>query len=187
MSARGYSGTSISELAKESGLPASSIYWHFESKAGVLAAVMERGANRFFSDIAADMGLTDADPGTNLARLIRHSLETFGAHPEFLRLLMLLLLGSEGEHAQADVVERVRAEGRRHIHEGLAHCYRPWGAEAARAVADALADLLLAMVDGGFIAAQASNSGTDERLAEQMIGAVHGLAVGVRALGSDPA
>lgn len=44
MATRGYDGTSISALAKSSGLPASSIYWHFGSKEGVLKAVMERGA-----------------------------------------------------------------------------------------------------------------------------------------------
>ena len=51
MAARGYSGTSVSDIARESGLPASSIYWHFASKTGVLTAVMERGAARFFGDL----------------------------------------------------------------------------------------------------------------------------------------
>ena len=51
MGTRGYAATSISDICKACGLPASSIYWHFGSKDGVLAAVMERGAARFFAAI----------------------------------------------------------------------------------------------------------------------------------------
>src|SRR6266496_2327682 len=39
---RGYTAASISLISKASGLPASSIYWHFGSKEGLLAAVVER-------------------------------------------------------------------------------------------------------------------------------------------------
>lgn len=49
MATRGYAATAISDIRKACGLPASSIYWHFGSKEGVLAAVMARGAERFFS------------------------------------------------------------------------------------------------------------------------------------------
>ena len=39
---RGYSGTSIAAVSKASGLPPSSIYWHFTDKDDLLAAVIER-------------------------------------------------------------------------------------------------------------------------------------------------
>ena len=38
LSQRGYTGTTISQLSKDSGLPVASIYWHFNNKVGVLAA-----------------------------------------------------------------------------------------------------------------------------------------------------
>ena len=44
---RGYAAASIALIAKTSGLPASSIYWHFDSKENLLAAVVERGARRW--------------------------------------------------------------------------------------------------------------------------------------------
>jgi len=53
MATNGYAATSISDIRRACGLPPSSIYWHFGSKEGVLAAVMERGANRFFAAIPA--------------------------------------------------------------------------------------------------------------------------------------
>src|SRR6478736_2482228 len=83
MSTRGYAATSISDIPKACGLPPSSIYWHFGSKEGVLAAVMERGADRFFAAIpAAD------DAGGQLAVLSTLQQQ----HPEFLRLFYMLSL-----------------------------------------------------------------------------------------------
>ena len=40
---RGYEGTSIGLVSEQSGLPASSIYWHFKDKDALLAAVIEHG------------------------------------------------------------------------------------------------------------------------------------------------
>lgn len=45
----GYDKTSISMICRVSGLPVGSLYHHFGSKAGLLAAVMTRGADRFFA------------------------------------------------------------------------------------------------------------------------------------------
>jgi len=42
-SERGYDGTTISLVSEQTGLPASSIYWHFENKAALLTAAMEHG------------------------------------------------------------------------------------------------------------------------------------------------
>ena len=39
---RGYDGTSIALVSERSGLPASSIYWHFKDKDALIAAVIER-------------------------------------------------------------------------------------------------------------------------------------------------
>lgn len=39
---RGYEGTSINLISERSGLPASSIYWHFKDKDELIAAVIDR-------------------------------------------------------------------------------------------------------------------------------------------------
>ena len=39
---RGYEGTTISLVSKKSGLPPTSIYWHFADKDDLIAAVIER-------------------------------------------------------------------------------------------------------------------------------------------------
>lgn len=38
---RGYDGTSIAEISRRCGLPASSIYWHFKDKDDLMATVIE--------------------------------------------------------------------------------------------------------------------------------------------------
>lgn len=179
MSKRGYSGTSISELAKESGLPVSSIYWHFESKAGVLAAVMERGASQFFEAMRSAASPDDPDPHQRLLFIMRHGLNTLRAHPEFLRLFMVLLLSQADGDSQVDVVsvvKRVRAEGRDVLGDALRYAYSPWGAEEAHAVVDHLVDLSLALFDGVFIAGQANSMADTDLIMEQSVNAIHTLA-----------
>ncbi|KWX22465.1 TetR family transcriptional regulator [Mycolicibacterium wolinskyi] len=99
MATRGYAATSISDIRNACGLPASSIYWHFGSKGGVLAAVMERGADRFFAAIPADASIDEQL--TVLAALQAD-------HPEFLRFLYLLALERSDDPAVTEVVRRVR-------------------------------------------------------------------------------
>src|SRR6201996_1531370 len=46
---RGYEGTSIALVSAKSGLPASSIYWHFKDKDDLLAAVIKRSFAHWLS------------------------------------------------------------------------------------------------------------------------------------------
>ena len=180
MGTHGYAATSISTLSKESGLPASSIYWHFGSKSGVLGAVMERGSSRFFA--ATDVGLVLAQehPRDRLAVLLQQAMAAIEVHPQFLRLFLVLLLGSEGDHAQQDVVTRVRAEGVRRLRLGLEGVYAPWGDAVARRIGAELCDLAIALFDGLFIAGQAAEP-VDAALVDRAVTALHTLAEGIRA------
>jgi AcrR family transcriptional regulator len=40
---RGYVGTTLAQVTKASGLPASSVYWHFHNKDELLADALEHG------------------------------------------------------------------------------------------------------------------------------------------------
>ncbi|WP_029109359.1 TetR/AcrR family transcriptional regulator [Mycobacterium sp. URHD0025] len=99
MATRGYAATSISHIREACGLPASSIYWHFGSKDGVLAAVMERGADRFFAAIPSGGSI-----GEQLAVLAGLQSQ----RPEFLRILYLLSLERSDDPTVTAVVRRVR-------------------------------------------------------------------------------
>ena len=51
MAADGFEAATIARVVEEAGVPLSSVYHYFGSKDGVLLAVMERGAERFFADL----------------------------------------------------------------------------------------------------------------------------------------
>lgn len=68
MATKGYAATSISDIRDACGLAPSSIYWHFGSKEGVLAAMMERGAQRFlprYPPGMRPMGPSSSDPSAS--------------------------------------------------------------------------------------------------------------------------
>jgi len=144
MATRGYAATSISDICKAGGLPPSSIYWHFGSKEGVLAAVMERGADRFFAAISTSEG-----PGGQLAAL--STLQS--QNPDFLRLFYLLSLERTEDPAVVAVVRRVRdtAIGR---FRAAINQLLPADAPPSRAerVVTELTALAVALSDGVFFA-----------------------------------
>jgi AcrR family transcriptional regulator len=153
MGSRGYAATSISDIRKACGLPPSSIYWHFGSKDGVLAAVMERGAQRFFAAISAK-----ADIEAQLTELANQQAQ----HPDFMRLFLLLSLERSSDPAVADVVRRVRdtaiAGFRGAVSQLLPADVSPKKAE--RVIAE-LAAVAVALSDGVFLAEHLEPDTTD--------------------------
>jgi AcrR family transcriptional regulator len=168
MSTRGYAATSISDIRKECGLPPSSIYWHFGSKEGVLAAVMERGADRFFAAI----------PAADDARGQLVVLSTLQSqHPEFLRLFYMLSLERGNDPAVAAVIRRVRDTAIRRFRDAITRLLpadvRP--AKAERVVTE-LTAMAVALSDGVFFAEHLEPEGTDvERIYQRLFQAVTAL------------
>ena len=167
MSVRGFDGTSVADIARESGLPNSSLYWHFNSKAGILAAVMERGAERFFAAVRPPSALEGEMPDAYLCRTLRGVGEVFVAHPEFLRLFVLLLLGNEAPEV-VEIVERVRQRGRASLLALITTTLGSWGEDTAAAVSDRIVDYALAGFDGAFLALQAGSPTTHAQLMDQL-------------------
>ncbi|MCT7662009.1 TetR/AcrR family transcriptional regulator [Mycobacterium deserti] len=153
MATRGYAATSINDIRKACGLPPSSIYWHFGSKEGVLAAVMERGAERFFAAIPAG-----ADIDSQLAAVTRQQAQ----HPEFLRLFLLLSLERSDDPAVAQVVRRVRDKALAGFGAAIA-ALLPEDVPPARArrVVAELAAVATALSDGIFLAEHLEPDVTD--------------------------
>lgn len=153
MAERGYAATSISDIRKACGLPPSSIYWHFGSKDGVLAAVMERGAERYFAAIP-----TEADIDQQLAAVIAQQER----HPQFLRLFLLLTLERSDDPAVAEVVRRVRDRAIAGFRDAIAHLVPDDVAPAkAERVVTELAAVATALSDGIFLAAHLEPDTTD--------------------------
>jgi AcrR family transcriptional regulator len=165
MASRGYDGTSISALAKGSGLPASSIYWHFGSKEGVLKAVMERGAARFAAETSLDDVPRDGSPRDKVTWVLQRAARLIEESPEFLRLQTILLLSAPTGDTN-DAVGRLRQRQREGLRDALALCFAEPGEPPAIEIADRLIDIAAATFEGAFLAAQAGSTTHSETLAK---------------------
>lgn len=166
MAKRGVTGTSLSALTQASGLPASSIYWHFGSKDGVLVAVMERGAERFFASLAPPESFKASGPKRIRAQL-DDTVRAIEEHGDFLGLLLtLILLRGEGTDDAGTVIAQVRAEARKRIDEMLIAAE---GKGGSRRRSHPLTDVVLAAIDGIFIA-NLEEPGTDFRARFRQLG-----------------
>lgn len=147
---RGYSGTSISDVSKRSGLPNSSIYWHFKDKDALFAAVIEDSYSRWFDDYRTRSREPLASPGEVLARL-HESLLGF---PAFLRFGHLVILEQHEEELSArSAFIRIRKRALRDLADAFV---ADTGCD--RAQGKTLAALSLALVDGAFLAGAAGET-----------------------------
>ena len=167
MATRGYAATSINDIRKACGLPPSSIYWHFGSKEGVLAAVMARGADRFFAAIP-----TSEDVEGQLAVLSRLQSQ----HPDFLRLFYMLSLERNNDPAVTAVIRRVRDTAIGRFRDAIARLL-PADAPPSKAerVVTELTALAVAISDGVFFADHLEPDTDVERMYRRLLGAVTAL------------
>jgi AcrR family transcriptional regulator len=167
MATRGYAATSINDIRKACGLPPSSIYWHFGSKEGVLAAVMARGADRFFAAIPTSEGAEG-----QLAVLSRLQSQ----HPDFLRLFYMLSLERNNDPAVAAVIRRVRGTAIGRFRDAITQLL-PADAPPSKAerVVTELTALAVAISDGVFFADHLEPDTDVERMYRRLSGAVTAL------------
>jgi AcrR family transcriptional regulator len=86
---RGYEGTTISLVSKKSGLPPTSIYWHFTDKDDLIAAVIERSFARWLAALDLPGGPLEKERVNELGAQVAKALLDA---PDFLRLGLMLAL-----------------------------------------------------------------------------------------------
>ena len=166
MARHGYEAATVARVVEEAGIPMSSVYHYFGSKEGILLAVMERGAHRFFADLPAwerEAGC----PAAHLAQVVSAAARTLERHPHFLRLLIVVaaqpLAVADGK-VQA-VVGRVRGQALERLRAEIAAAF---GDDPHSPATDQLARFTLAAFDGAFLACQADPGVTLERLIQPL-------------------
>jgi len=166
----GYEGTTISKISARSGISASSIYWHFGSKDGLLAAVLTDSFERWE---AVNMDLDAPLPGTSLEQHLRdihaQAARSITENPEFWRLGLMLTL----EQRISDVTARTQfLEIRSNVLGRLAGWWRkrmPPELVARRPdLAPLLARFNMATMDGLFVSAQADEGWDLQTLATML-------------------
>lgn len=100
---RGYRGTTISRICKVAGLPASSVYWHFEDKSSLMAEVVQHSWDEW---LARQPSWQDPEPGQTWDQTLRDilvvSAQSLREAPSFMRIGHMLAL----EHSSEDVPAR---------------------------------------------------------------------------------
>lgn len=165
---RGYSGTGISAISRESGLPASSIYWFFESKRDLAAAVVESAAARWLDalegaeeiDLAGLMAAASAQSGDRL--------------PDFMRLEVLLALErSEADEALIERLRSVRERARDIVGRALRRTLADTGrATASAELIDEIAESAMGFASGALISRHIDDRATTHDFAGDLTAAV---------------
>lgn len=154
---RGYDGTSIGEVSGRSGLPASSIYWHFANKDELIAAVIERSFERWLA--AVELPGPEAGDAAERVRTMAVGLaEALLDTPDFLRLGLMLAL----ERRPAEPTARTKfLQVRQITKERIADAVRELTPELPESSVRALTTYAMAGADGLFIAHELDRDETD--------------------------
>ena len=166
MAEEGFEAATLARAVEEAGIPMSSVYHYFGSKEGILLAVMERGAERFFSDLP-DWDMRVGRPAEHLARVLATTTATLARHPNFLRLLIVFAAQprSTGDGEIRAVVSACASLGLAQLRTQIALTF---GDDPDSAITDQLAHFALATIDGAFVATQADTELELERLLEPL-------------------
>jgi len=180
MAEHGFEAATLARVVEEAGIPMSSVYHYFGSKEGILLAVMERGAGRFFADLP-DLTRRPEDQAQaqeHLARTVSAATRTLERHPDFLRMLIVFAVQppAAGEGEIQAVVRRIREHALELLREQIAVAF---GDDPRSPVTDLLARFALAAIDGAFVACQADRRASLEQLLQPLAAA---LAASRRAL-----
>ena len=155
MAERGYEAATVASLVEEAGVPASSIYHYFDSKEGVLLAVMERGAERFHEALPEPTERRGSQ-SEHLRALLASIAEGLESRPNFLRLILVMATQPRANgNASVDVVvERVRDLALTRLRNQMKITF---GISPDEQPADHLARFMLAVIEGAFVATQADS------------------------------
>jgi AcrR family transcriptional regulator len=85
--ARGFHGVSVSDLAREVGLPVGSIYTYFDSKEAIVETVLEEGWKAFAASLEAVLS-GPGGPDERLSLVVYRFLPEFFADVDFISILL---------------------------------------------------------------------------------------------------
>jgi AcrR family transcriptional regulator len=92
ISERGYHGTSIAAIAKESGVSKGLMYNYFSSKEELLVEIMKEGYSRVFEKFVIDENLT---PEENVMKLITVTFDVMEEMKETIRIYFSIMMETE--------------------------------------------------------------------------------------------
>ena len=148
----GYQGTTMSAVSQRSGLPNSSIYWHFENKDDLFVAVINDSYERWREELAASRARADHQEGHSFENLYAN----LGRFPDFIRLGLMMTLERvpDAGHPARQRFLQIRQESLENLRLALLRDYP----DLDEPHATTLAAMTLSQLDGSFVAAMAGET-----------------------------
>jgi AcrR family transcriptional regulator len=169
---RGYEGTSINLVSDRSGLPPSSIYWHFKNKDELIAAVIDRSFSAWAEALRRSMVMPPEGTREDVFRLtLKRSGRALAEFPDFLRLGIMLILERRPDEPTA---RQKFLEVREHTAARTRALYELYFDDLDADDIAALVRLTIATADGLFIAREIEEidlSSAFDLLANAVLGA----------------
>jgi len=119
ISERGYAATGVGPVCQRAGVAKTALYWHFGSKEGLVAAVVERVGTTWIEELQKATYL-EGDAPQRLERLIVEWRRLLLEQPQLIRLPMVVQLEQgEGSERIADALRTIWARAERALVEGI--------------------------------------------------------------------
>ena len=112
-SQRGYAATGVSGIVRAAGIEKSALYWHFGSKEGLLAAVLDRMDAEFVEQIVERTVRSDISPDEQLHRFVDGLKQIVEQSGHLIRMLLSVSIersevSAETRASMERVYERTR-------------------------------------------------------------------------------
>lgn len=140
---RGYSGTSMRDIAHDSGISLSGIYYYTRGKSALLYEIQSRTVDALLASAAQALADVD-DPRHQLLRFVENHISYSDDHPAFVRVLSHETSPGTGDERR-EVVELKRLQYVRVLRDILDRVRRDSPAPVPTEFA---ADMLFAMMSG---------------------------------------
>lgn len=151
-SARGYVGTTVSLVTSMTGLPASSIYWHFGNKDSLLSATVQHSYERWRETSAAWVDDRAGTAGEQVEARLQRSALAITESPEFWSLGLMLTLQQRVKEPEARrLFRQIRQDTERAVAQWWERLLGPEVVARDPGLAMRLAQFHLLMLDGLFI------------------------------------
>lgn len=175
-SERGYRGTTVSLVSARSGLPASSIYWHFDDKDALLVEALDHGVRRWTSAVRPPSAPGAAELRDAGARQFAQLRDDRVTAPALWRLGLLLgLTRNPLEEPARSRFREVRAASQDGAASWLSSARATAGLTPAHAGMRVVARLQTAAADGLLLAAETARPWNMRRLTDSFGRAVAGV------------
>ncbi len=146
ISERGYRATSVNDICRRAGVAKTALYWHFDHKEGLLAAVLEALGGRWIEELQKRAYLR-ALPHERLEELVEGWRDILEQQPQLIRLPVFLQLEALDHSEEIRAALRALFErSERAICQGLEDSLGRGTLPDAAAVSHTVMSLLAAVV-----------------------------------------